>query len=374
MVAALGRTGNASSVHGEGRAARALIEQARREVAALVGADPAGVIFTSGATEANMTALTPQVSVDGERRPRGALFVSAIEHPSVRAGGRFEAVTELPVTTDGVLDLQRAEQALARAELPLVSLMLANNETGIIQPVRALADIVHRAGGLLHVDAAQAPGRIAVDMAALGADLLTISSHKIGGPQGAGALVLRDSVSVGSLVRGGGQERNRRAGTESIAAVAAFGAAAACAAEWQNDAKSLLALRNRIETEIRAATPQALIVGADKPRIPNTILAVVPGLSAETAVIAFDLAGIALSSGAACSSGKVQPSQVLAAMGFDEKLATSAIRISFGRETTENDVDLLLDAWRKLVPSLSKARSDTVNQTAKIGPLAVSAA
>jgi cysteine desulfurase len=366
LVAALGRFGNASSVHGEGRAARALIEQARIQVAALVGAEPAGVIFTSGATEANVTALSPAL---GE-----ALFVSAIEHPSVRAGGRFAAVAELPVSAEGVIDCLKARRALDGAKRPLVSLMLANNETGIVQPVRQVADIVHAAGGLLHVDAAQAPGRMPLDMAALGADLLTLSSHKLGGPQGAGALVLREGLAIEPLIRGGGQERNRRAGTENVAAIAGFGAACDSARSSDNDPKHMMMLRNQIETEIKNATPRAVIFGFDRERLPNTILVAVPGMSAETAIIAFDLAGVALSSGAACSSGKVSPSHVLAAMGVEESLAKSALRISFGRETTESEVESLLNAWRKLVPSLSKSRSTTANEGANTGAIAASAA
>ena len=366
MVAALGRTGNASSVHGEGRAARALIEKARTDVAALVGAEPAGVIFTSGATEANMLALTPSLG--------DALFVSAIEHPSVRAGGRFGAVTELPVTGEGVVDLGQAEALIANVKRPLVSLMLANNETGIIQPVREFADIVHRFGGLLHVDAVQAPGRMAVDMVALGADMLTISSHKLGGPQGAGALIVRRDIAVEPLIRGGGQERNRRAGTENVAAISGFGAASSSARSFETAAKYLIHLRDRIETGIKSATPHAVIFGAGRPRLANTILVAVPGMSAETAIIAFDLAGIALSSGAACSSGKVSASHVLAAMGVPESLAKSALRISFGPETTENEVLSLLAAWRKLVPSLSKSRSTIADEAATTGAVSASAA
>ncbi len=211
------------------------------------------MIFTSGATEANMLALTPSLG--------DALFVSAIEHPSVRAGGRFDTVTELPVTGEGVVDLGKAEALIAQAKRPLVSLMLANNETGIIQPVRALADIVHRAGGLLHVDAVQAPGRMAVDMAELGADMLTISSHKLGGPQGAGALIVRADIAIKPLIRGGGQERNRRAGTENVAAIAGFGVASSSARSSESAAKSLIQLRDRIETGIRSATPHAVIFG-----------------------------------------------------------------------------------------------------------------
>ncbi len=354
MLAALDAVGNASSVHGEGRAARALIEEARAQVAGLVGAEPAQITFTSGATEANMSALTPAIEADGGREPRGALLVSAIEHPSVLSGGRFADVERLPVTPDGRLDLEHAEMAIARAARPLVSVMLANNETGVIQPIRELAGIVHGAGGLLHVDAVQAPGRIACDMSELGADLLTLSSHKIGGPQGAGALVCRADIHIADqLFKGGGQERGRRAGTENVAAIAGFGAAAHAARQGQeSESKRMESLRNWIEAGIRAATPEAIIVGATSPRLPNTTLVALPDLKAETTVIAFDLNGIAVSSGAACSSGKVQPSHVVAAMGLD-RFAINAIRISLGPTTTENDAELLLNAWLKVVSPLS---------------------
>jgi cysteine desulfurase len=375
MLAAIEATGNASSVHAEGRAARALIEQARIEVAALVGAEPAQVTFTSGATEANMMALTPAIAVDGARAPRGGLLVSAIEHPSVLAGGRFAAAARLPVRADGRLDLSRAAQALAQLELPLAAVMLANNETGVIQPVRELADIVHKAGGLLHVDAAQAPGRIACDINDLGADLLTLSGHKIGGPQGCGALVRRADIHIADqLLRGGGQERGQRAGTEAVAAIAGFGAAARAARTGRDtEAKRMELLRNLVETGIRAATPEAVIIGQGSPRLPNTTLVALPRLKAETAIIAFDLNGIAVSSGSACSSGKVQPSHVLAAMGL-ESLASSAIRISLGHSTTENDVEKLLNAWRNVTSALSKIGANTTSGAAGSAKRAASAA
>lgn len=355
MVAALAATGNASSVHAEGRAARSLIEKARTQVAALVGAEPKNVTFTSGGTEANALALTPALETRNERAPRDRLFVSAIEHPSVRTGGRFGAVTELPVDQDGRVQLAPLPQLLSSAQRPLVSVMLANNETGVIQPIAEIAAIVHAANGLLHVDAVQGPGRIDCNIEALGADLMTISAHKIGGPQGVGALIRRGDLHIAApLIRGGGQERNTRAGTENVAAIAGFGAAAD--EVRQHDTTRIAALRDGLEDELRAITPDIVIFGVEVARLPNTTLFAMPGAKAETAIIAFDLNGIAVSSGSACSSGKVQPSHVLAAMGIDPALATGAIRLSVGSTTTSNDVGMLLSTWRKIAPGLSKGR------------------
>jgi cysteine desulfurase len=353
LAAALERTGNASSVHAEGRAVRQLVEEARARVAALVGAEPRNVTFTSGATEANTLALAPMIEVGGRKEPRDRLLVSAIEHPSVRNGGRFATgeVDEVPVTASGTVDLDGLITALAKARRPLVSVMLANNETGVIQPVPAIAEIVHAANGILHVDAAQGPGRIDCDMAALGADLMSISSHKLGGPQGAGALLCRGDVHIAeSLIKGGGQERGLRAGTENVAAIAGFGAAAAAAR--RTDVSRISVMRDHFEVELKRSMPDAVIFGVDAPRLPNTSLFTVPGLKAETAIIAFDLYGVAVSSGSACSSGKVQPSHVLAAMGVEPDLARGAIRISLGWSTTEADVEALLVAWNKVFSSL----------------------
>ena len=354
MLAALDAPQNASSVHAEGRTARGIVEEARRKVAALAGAEPSNVIFTSGATEANMLALTP--ALGGVPR-RERLFVSAIEHPSVRSGGRFaaDAIEEVSVTATGVIDLDALKQTLTRFEHPLVSVMLANNETGVVQPIRAVAELVHAAGGILHVDAVQGAGRMPVDMAALGADLLSLSSHKIGGPQGAGALIRRTGLSPEPLIKGGGQERGFRAGTENVAAIAGFGAAAEAAANsLTTEPARVAALRDRLEAELRSTTPDLVIFAAGIGRLPNTSLVAVPGTKAETALIAFDLKGIALSSGSACSSGKVQPSHVLAAMGVEPALARAALRISLGWETIETDLDLCLNAWKQVVSSLSK--------------------
>jgi cysteine desulfurase len=356
---ALALIGNPSSVHAEGRAARAVVEKAREQVASLVGAEAGDVFFTASGTEANMLALSPGWESQIEKRQRDRLFMSAVEHASVRAGGRFPstAIEELPVDEEGRLKLESLEETLAKSTRPLVSLMLANNETGVIQPVAEAAALVHAAGGLIHVDAVQAAGRIACDIRALGADLLTLSAHKIGGLKGVGALVRasEDLHLPDPLIRGGGQERGLRAGTENVAGIAAFGAAAAAAqAQREAEARHMLALRNKLEDGLRAVAPDTVIFGQTAERLPNTTLFTLPGMKAEVAVIAFDLEGVAVSSGAACSSGKVQPSHVLAAMGVSPALTRGAVRVSVGWETSENDVEMFQNAWRKLATALSK--------------------
>jgi len=359
LADALAVIGNPSSVHAEGRAARKLVERAREQVAQLVGAQPADVIFTGSGTEANMLALTPAIEIAGETRPREKLLMSAIEHSSVRAGGRFPraAIVDVPVGVDGRVDLVALGTAVSSASRPLVSLMLANNESGVVQPVAEAAAIVHAAGGLLHVDAVQAAGRISVDIAALGADLLTLSAHKIGGLKGVGAVV-RASEDIhfsDPLIRGGGQERGARAGTENVAGIVAFGAAAEAAhRQFADEAAHMRALRDLIEEGIRAISPQAIVFGDAAERLPNTTLFAMAGVKAETAVIAFDLDDVAVSSGAACSSGKVQPSHVLAAMGVSPQLLRAAVRVSLGWTSTKADVERFLGAWRKLASALSK--------------------
>jgi cysteine desulfurase len=297
-----------------------------------------------------MLALSPTLGDD--------LLASAIEHPSVRSGGRFAAVDEVAVTAAGVVDLADLGRKVGSRQRQLVSLMLANNETGVIQPVAAAADIVHAAGGLLHVDAVQGPGRISFDFNALGADLMTISGHKLGGPQGVGALIRRHALLLEPLLRGGGQEQGARAGTENVAAIAGFGAAAeATRLALAEEAPRLALLRDRLEAGLRAITPDAIVFGADSARLPNTTLFAVPGMKAETAVIAFDLEGVAVSSGAACSSGKVAPSHVLEARGVAPELARGAIRVSLGYSTSEPEIEVFLKAWAKLGESLYKARN-----------------
>ncbi|MBS0246623.1 MAG: cysteine desulfurase [Proteobacteria bacterium] len=360
VLGALDVVATPSSVHSEGRAARAVVERARSQVAALVDAEAKEVVFTSGATEANVLALTPDLVARGRQITCDRLFVSAIEHSSVLSGGRFapEQVERLPVTTDGVVDLAALKAALARATTPLVSVMHANNETGVIQPIAEIAAIVHEAGGLLHVDAVQTAGRIACDIAALGADMLTISSHKIGGPQGAGALIMRGVQPAAALLKGGGQERGFRAGTESVAAIAGFGAAAeAAASSYEASADRMAALRDRFETLLKHTSPEAVVFGAQVPRLPNTTYFSVPGLKAETAVISFDLNGVALSSGSACSSGKVTQSHVLTAMAADPALSPGALRVSLGWTTAETDIDRLLIAWKRVAAALLKRQA-----------------
>jgi cysteine desulfurase len=361
MAAAWEVAGNPSSVHAEGRQARRLVEDARAAISAAVGARPQDVAFTSGGTEANALALTP-----GLRRSAGEpvrrLLVSAIEHTSVLSGGRFsrEAVGTIHVTGSGLIDLDHLRRLVAVGQPALVSVMLANNETGALQPVSEVADIVHEAGGLLHVDAIQALGKIPFDIKSMKADLVTLSAHKIGGPKGVGAHVLAEDVrGLEPLLRGGGQELGRRAGTENVAGIAAFGAAVrASMAALEGDAARQRDLRDRLEAGLKQ-TPGMIVFSEAVPRLPNTTLFTVPGLKAETAVIGFDLGGIAVSSGSACSSGKVQPSHVLAAMGVGEELARGAVRLSLGWSTSEAGIDLALQAWRKLADALLRGRRNT---------------
>jgi cysteine desulfurase len=356
MQTAWDLAGNPSSVHAEGRQARRLVEDARASISVAIGALPRNVVFTSGGTEGNALALMP-----GVRRASGPavkrLVVSAIEHPSVLAGGRFpsDAIEAIGVSGSGVVDLERLRATLNNGPPALVSVMLANNETGALQPIQEVATIVHAAGGLLHIDAIQAVGKISFDINAINADLVTLSAHKIGGPKGVGALVLADGVAgFEPLIRGGGQELGRRAGTENVAGIAGFGAAAkATHLAMEGDAIRVESLRNRLERGLRE-TPGAIVFSDDVPRLPNTTLFAVPGLRAETAVIGFDLAGIAVSSGSACSSGKVQPSHVLQAMGFGPELAQGAVRLSLGWSTSEEEIDYCLEAWRKLTGTLLK--------------------
>jgi len=356
MAAAWELCGNPSSVHAEGRQARRLVEEARATVAGAVGALPRNVIFASGGTEANALALTPGLR-QGSGLPVGRLLVSAIEHASVLSGGRFpvQAIGVIGVTRSGLLDLDHLRAMLDGGPPALVSVMLANNETGAVQPVAQVGEIVHAAGGLLHVDAIQAFGKIPFDINAVNADLVTLSAHKIGGPKGIGAVILAEGVlGLEPLLRGGGQELGRRAGTENVAGITGFGAAAKAAmGALEGDAIRLESLQNRLERGLRQA-PDVIVFSDDVPRLPNTTLFTVPGLKAETAVIGFDLAGIAVSSGSACSSGKVQPSHVLEAMGFGPELAQGAVRLSLGWSTSEADIDRCLEAWRKLEGTLLK--------------------
>ena len=353
-------TGNASSVHGIGRAARAWVESAREQVAALVGADPRAVTFTSGATESIALALSPDMEIDGRPVRFDTLLVSGVEHPAVRAGGRFAAdrIEIIPVDSDGIVDLIGLG-ALMGGRRALVSVMAANNESGAIEPVRTIADLVRGAGGVFHCDAVQIVGRMPFDLENSGADLISISSHKLGGPQGAGALIARDDrIRIPPLLRGGGQERGRRAGTENVAAIAGFGAAADEARRnGAAESAHVAALRDRLEAGIRAVAPDVTILSANATRLPNTTCFATPGIAAETAVIAFDLEGVAVSAGSACSSGKVGPSQALKAMQVAPQIAHGAVRASLGWNSTEADVDRFLEVWARVHAALTERRA-----------------
>ncbi len=354
MVEALASVGNPSSVHAEGRAARGRIESARRQVAALVGGAAERVIFTSGGTEANVTVLSPRQRVGAGELRLDALVLGATEHPSVLAGGRFaaDAVRRIDVDAEGVVRLDHLEEQLAalaaEGKRALVSVMLANNETGTIQPVADVAAIARRFGALVHADAIQAAGRIPVDIAALGVDFLTLSAHKLGGPQGAGAIVFGgDLVSPLPLITGGGQEKFARAGTQNVAAIAGFGVAAEAALadlargeEWRGWRDGL------------AALPGAVLIGGGAERLPQTAALGVDGLQAETLVIALDLEGVAISAGSACSSGKVRVSHVMEAMRLADRRARSVIRLSFGWETTQEDLSEFSEIWGRVVSRL----------------------
>lgn len=326
MRETMAHCGNPSSVHRWGRAARQAIEAARDRIAALV---PGDVTFTSGGTEANHLALLGT----GPRR----VLVSAVEHGSVLQA--VPTAERIPVDHDGILDLAALDALLSSGPPALVSVMLANNETGVIQPLTDIVEIAHARGALVHTDAVQAAGKIPLDT---GADILTLSAHKIGGPQGVGAVVSR--VELAPMIRGGGQERGRRAGTENLVGIAGFAAAAEAALAGTADYERVGGLRDRLE----AALPGAVVVGAEAPRLPNTSAIAMPGMAAETQVIAFDLAGVMVSAGAACSSGKVGPSHVLAAMGIAPEIANSTIRVSLGWTTTEADIDRFIDTWTAL--------------------------
>lgn len=354
VTAAFDLVGNPSSVHGEGRAAKAALEAARRSVAALCGRDAAHVIFTSGATEAANLVLTPEFRMGRAPLGIGHLYVSAIEHSAVREGGRFGKgqVSEIPVTSGGVVDLAELERLLTSHDsalgLPMVAVMLVNNETGIIQPIPAVAALVKAAGGLLVVDAVQAAGRL--DIASHGgeADFLILSSHKIGGPRGAGALVVKgETLMPAPLIRGGGQEKGHRSGTENLMSIIGFGAAAEAMSRGHAERVSAVAaLRDRLEAGMRDHASDVIIHGAGEERVANTSFFSLPGLKSETGQIAFDLEGIALSAGSACSSGRIGESHVLSAMGFDPKLG--ALRLSIGPTTREAEIDRVLVAFARI--------------------------
>lgn len=358
---ALAVEGNPSSVHRWGRAARAIVEEAREGVASLTNARPQNVIFTSGGTEANFLALWGAVlGAEDAGAPVERLLVSAIEHDSIlntakeiaarRPEIRFAA---LPVSRHCVVDVDSLRTILAEGGRMLVAVMAANNETGAVQPIAEVAEQVRASGGLCVVDAVQACGKIAADFAA--ADYVTISAHKLGGPQGIGALVMRDDAPFAAVIRGGGQESNRRAGTENVAGIAGFGAAAKlCRGD---DTARLAALRDRFEAGLRRHFPDVVVFSEEARRVPNTSCFALPGIAAETALIALDLDGVMVSSGAACSSGKVRPSHVLRAMGVSADLTRSALRVSLGWNSTESDIEAALASLEKLAARIVARRA-----------------
>ncbi|MCB1556754.1 MAG: cysteine desulfurase [Alphaproteobacteria bacterium] len=353
MAAVLAETGNPSAAHAFGRKARARVETAREQVAALLKATPAQVIFNSGATEGNNTVLQ---AFRGTR-----VLVSAIEHSSVLNSA--PEAEKIPVTLDGLVDLDALESLLQQRPSPaLISVMAVNNETGVIQPLQEIGDLARRYGALFHCDAVQAIGKISLDMTTTGIDYLTLSGHKNGGPQGVGALILRDCtdgtcIPTPTFLHGGGQEQRRRAGTENVASIAGLGLTCDLSAQDIDAFVALGALRDRLEAGLKTLSPTVRIFGASAPRIANTSFFGVPGVDAKTIMMTLDLAGVGVGSGSACSSGKSALSHVLKAMGVDDQAATGAIRISLGWATEPTEIDRFLDIWGKRVRRLTMDRS-----------------
>jgi len=344
VSACLESFGNPSSVHGEGRRARALVEDAREQVAAQVGTAPAEIVFTGGGTEANALALQGLAAAYG----CGAVIAAGLEHASVLA----YADTVIASDAVGRVDLAALEAALQAAPKPaLVAVMLANNETGVIQPVAEAVALARRYGALVHCDAVQAFGKVPVDFNDLGVDTVSLSAHKVGGLKGAGALALRCGLDLAAQIRGGGQERRRRAGTENVVGIVSLGAAAREAPRLLADMPRVTALRDALIARVTAVVPDVSVHGAQAARLPNTICISTPNVSSETQVMRLDLAGIAISAGSACSSGKIAPSHVLLSMGVDAGIAKTTIRISLGWNTTADEIDRFIEAWRPLAVS-----------------------
>jgi len=358
-IAAARAGGNPSSVHTEGRAARRIVETAREEVAQLAGVAPSGVVFTSGATEANVTALSPALTLGRDEIRLDRLLIGATEHPSVLSGGRFppERVERLAVDGEGLLRLDRLAERLDRAkgagERVMVAVQLANSETGVIQPTPEIARLTRAAGGVFHCDAVQGAGRLRLDDPALDVDMLALSAHKIGGLPGTGALILRRPDLRPAPLLPGSQEGNRRGGTPATPGIAAFGVAAAQARRDLREIAYVSALRDWIESEIRSISGKVHVFGSGAPRLANTTMVAVPGVVAETAVIAFDLEGVAISAGSACSSGKVGPSHVAEAMGLPPDLVRAGVRVSIGPRTHREEAERFVAIWVRVMGRLA---------------------
>jgi len=337
----LGTVGNASSVHGFGRGARRRVESAREQVASLAGVHPNQVVFTSGATESNNAVLR---QFQGKR-----ILVSAIEHPAVR--NVLPDVEFIPVTRDGAADMAAFEKMLESGPPPaLISVMMVNNETGVIQPVAEMARMAktkHR-DVFFHTDAVQAAGRIKIDFPALYVDYMSLSAHKMAGPQGVGALISAPGCPMAKLLHGGGQEKRQRAGTENVAGIAGFGLAVALALSDMGNYQKLEALRDKMEAEIKRIAPEMNVYGRNAPRVANTTALCLAGMPAETQLMSLDLEGVAVSSGSACSSGAFKPSPILQAMGASDVEASSTLRISTGWATKDSDIDRFIEAWSKI--------------------------
>lgn len=365
MLSAFDLCGNASSIHGEGRAARAMVEAAREEVAAFVGVRARDIVFTSGGTEALVSILTPHFEAGGARAaPLDLLLAGAGEHAAVLAGHRFPsgAIERVGLDGRGLLDLDALDAALARhtGRRIMLALQLANNETGVIQPVAEAAERIHAVGGLLVCDAVQGAGKIACDIHALGADALVLSAHKLGGPQGIGAVCFRSGAPhIGDvLLRGGGQERGLRAGTENVAGIVGMAAALRAAKAGGNESAAEVGpWRDSLEARVPDIAPRTVFFGADAPRLPNTSCFAVPGVEAQVLLMFLDVEGVAVSSGSACSSGKVKRSHVLAAMGVPDELSRGAIRVSFGWTSRPEDCERFARAFEKAIRTIGARRS-----------------
>ncbi len=348
MKGLLGEPLNPSSVHGQGRKARAIINDVRKKLLEFLNAEDYRVIFTSSGTEANNIAI---FGLEGYE-----VLVSAIEHSSVMKPAVKKNAVVVAVDKNGIIKLDVLEELLKarQGKKILVSVMLANNETGVIQPIKDVMVLAHKYGAIVHTDAAQCIGKIKVDVADLGVDMLTISAHKFSGPQGAAALIAKKSVPLVTQILGGGQEQNYRAGTENVVAIAGLGAALDVVDREVSSAHEIEKLRNYLEREIRSFLPETEFLGGEEQRLPNTSCVVMPDVSNETQLIHFDLAGIAVSAGAACSSGKMEESHVLKAMGINGGKAKTAIRVSLGKNNTSEDVSRFVQEWKSLYVKLNK--------------------